>query len=62
MLAKIVYLCGCEASGHNIASYCPIHGDGYATKEIPTPHGTITLLPVTEEDMAAIKNSLLDLL
>ncbi len=22
----VVYTCGCEASGHNVASYCPIHG------------------------------------
>jgi len=28
MQQKIMYECGCFASGDNVATSCPIHGDG----------------------------------
>jgi len=24
---RVIYKCGCEAAGDNIATFCPIHGD-----------------------------------
>lgn len=27
-MRKVIYKCGCEATGDNISAYCPIHGDG----------------------------------
>ncbi len=28
----VAYTCGCEADGHLVASYCPIHGNPVRTK------------------------------
>ena len=26
MYLTVIYDCGCESSGHNVASFCPTHG------------------------------------
>jgi hypothetical protein len=62
MYRDVTYKCGCEAHGHNTAKYCMMHGDGIAREVIPTPHGDITLEPITPQDMEKMKSSLLETL
>jgi hypothetical protein len=47
----------CEHCNHH-----EMHGDGIAREVIPTPHGDITLEPITPQDMEKMKSSLLETL
>jgi hypothetical protein len=45
------YKCGCYASGDNVASYCPVHGDALDVR-LKTGHRVICILPDTVETRA----------